>query len=100
MVSKVGVKKCVTCGVEKELSKFGRVGEEEGARKDCKECANAASKRSREKGKGVVVRDARMVDLVKEELARSDKVRKVVVGWKALSDKEKGLFGLAVEMDL
>lgn len=89
-------KACVTCGEEKALSAFGRVGAEEGARKDCKDCANAASKKSRNKNKGVT--DGAVVALVKGQLKANNKVASLVKAFNDLSDADKALFSLGVRI--
>ena len=90
------VKECKVCGVEKALSEFGKADGVEGARRDCKACANAASKRSREKKAGGTD-DVRK--LVLGMVKGNGKVTAVVNGYGQLSEADKALFRVAVGLD-
>ena len=85
----MAVKDCVSCGESKDVTLFGSADGMVGARRDCKDCANAASKRSRNKGKG----GGDDLKLVVAGLVKGNaKVTAAVAGYVALSDTDKALF--------
>ena len=90
------VKECKVCGEAKALSEFGKADGIDGARRDCKDCANAASKKSRGKGKGGSddVR-ALVLGMVKGNV----KVTTVVDGYVKLDVAGQALFRVAVGLD-
>lgn len=86
-------KECKVCKVVKNVSEFGSADGVEGARRDCKACANAASKRSREKGKG----GGDDIKAIVMGMVKGDaKVVAVVNGYNGLSEEQRALFRVAV----
>lgn len=95
-MSTVATKECATCGVTKARSEFGKADGVEGARRDCKACANAASKKSREKKAGGSS-DVRQVVLALA--AKNARVKAVAEAYAALSEADKALARIVMGLD-
>ena len=97
MVQVAKVRVCVSCGEELALDRFGKKGDDLHGREDCKGCANAASKRSREKSQGVLgIGNTDVKALVQMQLAVDKELAGIVSGYTKLNDAQKAVFRLAV----
>ena len=87
---------CVSCGKELGLERFGKKGDDAHGREDCKDCANAASKRSRDKAAGKMgIGNADVKALVNMQLQADAALMGVVRSYGKLSDAQKAVFRLA-----